>query len=151
MKQLLGIDLGEARVGVAISDEIGLLAHPLVTIQVGNGKDLIRQIAAIVREKKIQAVVVGLPRNMDGSIGPAAKQALSFVERLRPHLSCPVITSDERLTTLAANRALHEAGRSMRKTRKCIDQVAAQIILQNHLDQLRMRAGNPPATDSSAE
>ena len=139
MKRLLGIDLGKARVGMAISDELGLLAHPLETFPADKQKALIERIAAIVREKEVERVVVGLPRNMNGSMGPAATEALAFVDQLRAKLRCAVVTWDERLTTVAAQRALHEAGRSTRTTRGQIDQVAAQMILQGYLDQLQMQ------------
>jgi putative Holliday junction resolvase len=140
VKRVLGIDLGRARVGLAISDELGLLAHPLETFPADNANALIARIAAVALEKKVERVVVGLPRNMDGSIGPAANEALVFVEKLRAQLSCPVVTWDERLTTVAANRALRESGRTTRQTRGQVDQVAAQMILQGYLDQLQMQA-----------
>lgn len=139
MKRLLGIDLGQARVGLAISDELGLLAHPLETFPAENSRKLMERIASIVRERKIEQVVVGLPRNMDGSAGPAAQEAMAFVEKLRTQLTCPVVTWDERLTTVAANRALHEAGRKTRSTRTQVDQVAAQMILQGYLDYLQLQ------------
>jgi putative pre-16S rRNA nuclease len=140
MKRVLGIDLGRARVGLAISDELGLLAHPLETLPADNVNALTARIASVALEKKVECVVVGLPRNMDGSIGPAANEALAFVEKLRAQLPCPVVTWDERLTTVAANRALRESGRTARQTRGQVDQVAAQMILQGYLDQLQMRA-----------
>ena len=140
MKRLLGVDLGQARVGLAISDELGMLAHPLETFPAASSKKLVARIAAIVDERKIERVVVGLPRNMDGSAGPAAAAALEFVEKLRGQLACEVVTWDERLTTVAANRALHEAGRKTRTTRGQVDQVAAQMILQGYLDHLQLRA-----------
>jgi putative Holliday junction resolvase len=139
VKRLLGIDLGKARVGLAISDELGLLAHPLETFPADKRNALIERIFAIVREKEVERVVVGLPRNMDGTLGPAATEALAFVDQLRARLSCPVVTWDERLTTVAAERALREAGRSTRTTRGQVDQVAAQMILQGYLDQLQMQ------------
>ena len=140
MKRLLGIDLGKARVGIAISDELGLLAHPLETFPADKKKALLERIAAIVREKKVESVVVGLPRNMNGSMGPAATEALAFVDQLRAKISCAVVTWDERLTTVAAHRTLREAGRSTRTTRGQVDQVAAQMILQGYLDQLQMQS-----------
>ncbi len=133
MNPALGIDFGQSRIGVAISDELRLLAHPLETIQAG--KDAIARITQIVREKKIDHVVVGIPRNMDGSFGPAADEALTFVERLRAALPCKVAKWDERLTTVAAHRALREAGKKTRATRGYVDQVAAQMILQGYLDR----------------
>ena len=152
MKRLLAIDLGRARSGLAISDELGLLAHPLETVESGNTNEVMQRIRVLVREKNIARVVVGLPRNMDGSLGNAAKAALAFAEKLRAQVSCPVVTWDERLTTVVANQTLHEAGRATRDMRRCIDQVAAQIILQGYLDQLQMRAEQePPQQEHMAE
>lgn len=139
MKRLLGLDLGQTRVGFAISDELGLLAHPLETFPGASAKNLIAHIATIVREKNIEQIVLGLPRNMDGSFGPAAEEALQFAEKLRAVVACPVVTWDERLTTVAANRALREAGRTTRTTRGQVDQVAAQMILQGYLDHLQLQ------------
>lgn len=130
---ILGIDFGRARIGTAISDELLLLAHPLETIAGTEGAA--SRVAEIVRERKIDHVVVGVPRQMKGGIGPAATEALQFVEKLRANLPCPVVTWDERLTTVAANRALREAGRKTRATRCYVDQVAAQMILQGYLDR----------------
>lgn len=144
MKRLLGIDLGQARVGLAISDELGMLAHPLETFPVTSEKKLMARLGTLVREKEIECVVVGLPRNMDGSMGPKANEALAFVEKLRKELPCSIVTWDERLTTVAAHRAFREAGRSTRSTRGQVDQVAAQFILQGYLDQLQLR--NEPSS-----
>jgi putative Holliday junction resolvase len=138
MNPILGIDFGAVRVGIAISDELQLLAHPLETIS--GGKNAIGQITEIVREKKIDKVVAGVPRNMDGSFGAAADKALQFVEKLRAVVSCQVVTWDERLTTVAAHRELREAGRKTRETRGYVDQVAAQMILQGYLDWQRHAA-----------
>src|SRR6266446_9120484 len=135
MNPILGIDFGQARIGLAISDELRLLAHPLETISAN--KDSAKRIAEIVRDRKIDIVVVGIPRHMSGEIGEAAKEALQFVEKLRAQLPCAVETWDERLTTVAANRALSEAGKKTRQTRKFVDQVAAQMILQGYLDRER--------------
>ena len=135
MNPILGIDLGRARIGLAISDELRLLAHPLETLP-GN-KDTAKKIAEIIRERKIDKIVVGVPRHMSGEIGEAAKEALEFANKLRAQVPCPVETWDERLTTVAAERALRGAGKKSRKTRNIIDQVAAQMILQGYLDRER--------------
>jgi putative holliday junction resolvase len=132
LKPILAIDFGRVRIGLAISDELQLLAHPLETIAAS--KEAVSRIAAIVRERKIDKVIVGIPRRMSGEIGAAATEALTFVERLRAVLPCEVITWDERLSTVAANRALQEAGKKTRATRPYVDQVAAQLILQGYLD-----------------
>ena len=130
---ILALDFGRARIGAAISDELQLLAHPLETIP-ANEKAPSR-IAEIVREKKVDHVVTGVPRQMNGQIGAAATEVLQFVEKLRAILPCPVVTWDERLTTVAAHRALRDAGKKTRHTRGYVDQVAAQMILQSYLDR----------------
>jgi putative Holliday junction resolvase len=132
---ILGIDFGRARIGLAISDELRLLAHPLETLPAN--KDAAKKIEKIVGERKIDKVIVGVPRHMSGDIGEAAKEALEFADRLQAQIPCPVETWDERLTTVAAERALRGAGKKARKTRKIVDQVAAQMILQSYLDRER--------------
>jgi len=138
MKRVLGIDLGEARIGLALSDELGMLAHPLETIAVKQVADPFARIAEIVARDGVEAIVLGLPRNMDGSYGPAAEKTRAFAEQLRARVSCPVKLWDERLTTVAAQRALHETGRNVKQSRPVIDQVAAQMILQGWLDSQAM-------------
>jgi putative Holliday junction resolvase len=135
MNPILGVDFGRARIGIAISDELRLLAHPLETIS--SKQNAVARIKEIVRERKIDNVVVGIPKHMSGEIGQAAREALQFVEKLRAALPCEVISWDERLTTVAANRALREAGKQTRHTRAYVDQVAAQMILQGYLDRQR--------------
>jgi len=132
MNPILGLDFGRARIGAAISDELQLLAHPFETIPAN--KQAVSRIAEIIREKKVDHVVAGVPRQMNGQIGAAATEALQFVEKLRANLPCPVVTWDERLTTVAAHRALRDAGKKTRDTRSYVDQVAAQMILQSYLD-----------------
>jgi putative holliday junction resolvase len=132
MNPILALDFGRARIGVAISDELQLLAHPLETIP-ANQRPAAR-VADIVREKKIDHVVAGIPKRMNGQIGTAATEVLDFVEKLRAMLPCPVVTWDERLTTVAAHRSLRDAGKKTRHTRAYVDQVAAQMILQSYLD-----------------
>ncbi len=139
MTRALGIDLGEARIGLAISDELGMLAHPLETIRVKDVRDPIARIAEIAGRDKIGTVVLGMPRNMDGSYGPAAEKTRAFAELLKARLpDCPVKFWDERLTSVAAQRVLHENGRNVKQSRAVIDQVAAQMILQGWLDSQAM-------------
>ena len=133
MSPILGLDFGRARIGVAMSDELQLLAHPLETIPAN--QQSASRVSEIVREKKIDHVVAGIPRRMNGEIGSAATEVLNFVEKLRAILPCPVVTWDERLTTAAAHRALRDAGKKTRQTRSYVDQVAAQMILQSYLDR----------------
>jgi len=133
-RRILGIDLGKARIGVAVSDELGMLAHPVETVPAN--ADAARRIAEIVREKDAERVVVGLPRHLNGSVGTGATEALAFAKKLEALLPCKVVTWDERLTTTAANRALRASGRKTRDSRGVVDQVAAQMILQGYLDSL---------------
>jgi putative holliday junction resolvase len=132
MNPILALDFGRARIGVAISDDLQLLAHPLETIPTKDRPE--SRIARIVDDKHVDHIVAGVPRQMNGQIGAAATEVLQFVERLRAILPCPVVTWDERLTTLAAHRALRDAGKKTRHTRGYVDQVAAQMILQSYLD-----------------
>ena len=99
-------------------------------------EEVARRIAEIVREKDAERVIVGLPRNMNGSVGTGATEALALAKKLQALLPCEVVTWDERLTTTAANRALRESGRKTRDSRGVVDQVAAQMILQSYLDSL---------------
>ena len=138
MNPILALDFGRARIGAAISDELQWLAHPLETIPANERAPF--HIAEIVREKNVDHVVAGLPKQMDGQIGAAATAVLEFVEKLRAILPCPVITWDERLTTAAANRALRDAGKKTRQARAYVDQVAAQMILQSYLDSRAVQA-----------
>lgn len=138
MKRALGIDHGEARIGLAISDELGMLAHPLETLHLKEVADPIARIADLAAREKLGIIVVGLPRNMNGTYGPAAEKVCAFAEKLRAAVSCEVKLWDERLTSVAAQRSLHEAGRDVKKSRAVIDQVAAQLILQGWLDSQAM-------------
>jgi putative Holliday junction resolvase len=133
MTRIMAIDLGKARTGVAVSDELGMLAQPWKTLPGGDAT--LEAVVAAVQEIMPGRIIVGLPRNMDGSFGPAAESAKDFAGRLREHVSCPVDLWDERLTTVAAQRSLRESGRKARDQRGVIDQVAAQILLQSWLDR----------------
>jgi putative Holliday junction resolvase len=132
-RRVLGIDPGEARVGVAVSDDLGMLAHPLETIDVSK-LDPCDRIAELAAEKAACALIVGVPRNTDGSFGPAAEKARALIEKLRRRVKCKVVPWDERLTTVSAQRALREAGRKAKNQRSVIDQAAAQILLQSWID-----------------
>ena len=135
--KVLGIDLGEARIGLAVSDDLGMLAHPLETVAVKQ-TDPIKRIQEVVTRDKITRIILGLPRNMDGTYGPAAEKTRVFAEKLKAAVPCEVQLWDERLTSVAAQRALHESGRNVKQSRPVIDQVAAQLILQGWLDSQAM-------------
>ncbi len=149
----MGIDLGEARVGIALSDGLGMFAHPRETIRVPPGKGqkadkaVLARVAEIARSEKVAVIVLGLPRNMDGSEGPAAAKARTFADGLRAGTGCEVRLVDERLTTVAAQKALHASGRNVKQGRAVIDQVAAQMILQTYLDSEALRRERVPSEE----
>jgi putative Holliday junction resolvase len=133
MQRALGIDTGDARIGLALSDELRLLAHPFESVPAGKGA--LERIAAVIREKSVDTVVVGLPKHMNGTKGVAAEKAEAFAGAVQGAVpGVRIVLWDERLTTKAAQRALHEAGRNTKQSRAVIDQVAAQLILQGWLD-----------------
>jgi putative Holliday junction resolvase len=133
MSRTMAVDLGTARTGLAVSDELGMLAQPWKTLP--SGESALEAVVAAWEEIKPVRILVGLPRNMNGTYGPAAENARAFAESLRARVTCPVDLWDERLTTVAAQRALRESGRKARDQRGVIDQVAAQILLQSWLDR----------------
>jgi putative Holliday junction resolvase len=132
--RILGLDVGSKTIGMAVSDELELVANTLSTLQrKGMAQDL-RNLAAVIAEQEVGAIVVGLPKNMNGSLGPSAQMVLELVEELKRTVAQPVVTWDERLSTVAAEKALLEADMSRKKRKKVIDQVAAVLILQGYLD-----------------
>lgn len=129
----LGLDFGSTRIGVAICDPDGILATPYSTIQ--SGLDLISEITAICESEEIVAIVVGLPRSLNGEISHAANLVNGFIVELTSQLpDIPVLTFDERFTTTLASQALRASGRNAKEGRAVIDQIAAVNILQSYLD-----------------
>jgi putative Holliday junction resolvase len=135
--RVLGLDLGDARVGVAISDPERRVAVPHGTIRTGQPPGELKAVAALVGELDVTAVVVGHPRSMSGASGPRAQQAEAFAEALRAIVGVPVELQDERLSTAEAERSLREAGVSGRRRRKVVDESAATVILGAWLDAHR--------------
>ena len=142
MKRVLGVDLGDARTGLAISDELRMLAHPLETIESNSVETVAQRIKAIMSEKDIDCVVIGLPRNMDGSLGKSAEQVQRFVAKLTGMINCQVVTWDERLSTSAVERELIGMDVSRAKRAEVIDEHAAIFILQGALDRLAKLRGD---------
>ena len=134
--RVLGLDLGQARIGVAISDPERRLAVPFGTIRTGPPED-VKAIAAIVGEQQVSAIVVGHPLSMSGRAGEAADHAERFAEALRGFLGLPVHLQDERLSTVQAERDLGARGLRGRERREVVDQTAAMVILQAYLDSAR--------------
>lgn len=138
--RLLGVDYGEASIGLALSDELGTIAQGLMVLRRGHGPPALEAIADLVRARQVGAIVVGLPKNMDGSIGPSARAAEAFARELGVRTGLPVHLWDERLTTRQAERALIAAGVRRARRRAALDVGAATLILQGFLDHLAMAA-----------
>ena len=137
LMSILGLDIGEKRIGVAASDELLFMAHPVGMIEHTSKKDTLQQIKRIVDDYKAQKIVVGLPKTMKGEIGTKAEEILKFVEFLKPRLACEIVTWDERFTTVQAERKLLEHDVSRAKRREKRDQLAAEFMLQSYLDYLK--------------
>lgn len=135
----LGLDVGERRIGVALCDELGLLAAPLTTVLVPRRQPerALAEIAALAREKQVEAVVIGLPTSLNGAEGPQAAIVRDFAARLAPLLDVPIAFSDERYTTAEAERILIDRRLSREERRARIDAAAATIMLQGYLDARR--------------
>jgi putative Holliday junction resolvase len=132
--RILGLDLGEKRIGVALSDALGLTAQGLTVITRKGLPFDFDQVSALAREHAVQEIVIGLPRHLDGRMGEGAEEVLFWVKELQDRLGLAVHTIDERLTTMQAERVLLEADVSRRKRRQVIDKMAAGLILQTFLD-----------------
>lgn len=132
--RILALDIGEKRTGVSISDGLGIAAHGLKTIEGSNTESTVSKIISLVEEEEVSEIVLGLPKNMDGSIGKMAKKVISFKDTLKNHINIPITLWDERLTTKYAESLLIEADMSLKKRKQTIDRLAATIILQDYLD-----------------
>lgn len=134
--RILGLDYGEKRIGVAISDPLGVTAQPVTVIEKKDSfeQDLAEINQIIDRYPSVKEIVVGLPKSMNGEIGIQAQKTLDFVKALESSLKIKITTWDERLTTVEAERMLISAGLSRQKRKKVIDKSAAALILQNYLD-----------------
>ncbi|WP_028596039.1 Holliday junction resolvase RuvX [Paenibacillus assamensis] len=132
--KLIGLDYGDRKIGVAVSDAMGWTAQGLEVIVRRSPEDDLRRLEALVREHGVEEIVLGLPKNMNGTIGPRGEISIAFAETLKQSLGLPVHLWDERLSTVSAERTLLEADVSRKKRRQVVDKIAATIILQNYLD-----------------
>ncbi len=132
--RILALDHGTVRVGVAVSDEMKTIALPLEFIPAMPFEAFLARLTQILREKEVESLIVGMPRNMDGSYGPATEKVRAFIELLKPTITLPIRTWDERLTSTQANRYLAQAGVRGDKRKARVDQTAAAILLQSYLD-----------------
>ncbi len=153
--RILALDVGERRIGVAVSDEMGYLARSLITIERRSAAQALEALDALIHEWQPVAVVVGLPRNMDGSLGPQAERVVAFGRLLGERIAVPMVYWDERLSSVSAEDILRRQGVTSRDQKPRIDAVAAAVILQEYLDaQRRMRPDYgllPPDTPSESE
>jgi len=134
--RVLGLDVGEKTIGVALSDQLGLTAQGLEVIRRINQKQDFHRLSQLVTEHKVDTIVIGMPRRTDGSYGPEAERVKEFAQALRKFITVPITFWDERFSTVAAERVLLEGDVSRAKRRKVIDKVAASLILQAYLDRL---------------
>ena len=134
MTRILGIDYGEHRIGVAISDPMCMLSTPVETLQVTGMNKAVEQVASIVKAREVAKILVGLPLHMNNTKGELAHLCEKFAEKLRKHTGREVVMWDERLTSKEAERVLLAADVSRAKRKKVIDKMAAQILLQSYLD-----------------
>ncbi len=137
LPRLMGLDVGDRRIGVAVSDPLGLTAQPVLTLVRTNRRQDLKSLGRLIRKYKCEAIVVGNPLYMSGDLSPQAAKAQAFAEILREESRLPVHLWDERLTTTEAHRHLHAAGRPGTEHRAVVDQVAAVLILQSFLDAKR--------------
>jgi len=135
--RILALDHGTKRVGVAVSDELKMIAQPLEFIPAEPFEGFLSRLNELVRQKEVELIVVGLPRNMDGSHGPAALKVQDFVAALKTAVAIPIQTLDERLTSVQANRLLLEGNLRREKRKEKVDKLAAAILLQCYLDSLK--------------
>jgi putative Holliday junction resolvase len=137
--RILGLDIGEKRIGVALSDPLGIMAGALAVIERTTDEAAVKQIVDLARKNEVERIVVGMPRSLDGNLGKQAQAVQSFVDLLKKRTDIPVVTWDERLSTVAAERTLLEMGMKRDKRKKHRDSLAAAFILQGYLDRAKNR------------
>ena len=137
--RILGVDFGEKRIGLALSDPLGLTAQGLETLMNKGKKQVLEEFSRICRDRGVGEIVVGLPINMNGSLGPKAKEVLGWVPELESAVGIPVKTWDERLTSREAGRLMIEEGLSRKKQKKNSDRLAAMLLLQGYLEARRTK------------
>lgn len=142
--RVMGLDVGDRRIGVAVSDELSLFAHGLLVLERrGLAADL-SALSRVIDEQEVSRVVVGMPRNMNGSYGPQAEKTSAFIDSLKQICDRPCVAWDERLTTRQAERLLISADQRRSKRKAVRDKLAAQLILQSYLDYRQLAAKDHP-------
>ena len=132
--KIMGLDLGDARTGVALSDELKMMAHSYGTLYNKDHEDLLNQLETVVKENNLEAVVIGLPKNMNGTVGERGEMAKEFAKAFEEKFGIKTVLWDERLTTVSAHRVLNETNIRGKKRKKVVDTVSAVFILQCYLD-----------------
>lgn len=132
--RILALDHGTRRIGVAVSDELKIIAQPLEYIPAEPFADFVKRLKEILRDKEVELILIGMPRNMDGSYGPAAQKVQEFIAALKLEIPVPLKALDERLTTVQAQRSLIQANVRRNQRKEKVDMTAAAILLQSHLD-----------------
>jgi putative Holliday junction resolvase len=140
MKRIMALDVGERRIGVAVSDPLGIIARSLTVVRRETDEAAIAQIRALMDEQDVGRLVVGHPRLLSGKVGSQARAVEDFARQLEAAVAVPLEMWDERLSTVTAARVLSERGQSAREQKQTIDAVAAAVILQDYLDACRLRA-----------
>ena len=136
MMRIMGLDVGDKRIGIALSDLMGWTAQGLKTLERTNTKDDLKELERIANENQVHKIVVGLPKNMNGTLGPQSEKVQKFAAALKNRTNLEMIYWDERLSTVAAERSLIQADVRRKKRKTVIDKVAATYILQNYLDSI---------------
>ncbi len=132
----MALDYGTKRVGIALSDDMRMLAKPLPFISAEPENKLYEALRTLILQQEISDIIIGLPKNMDGTLGESAQKAKAFADKVKSYTGLPVKLIDERLTTVQATRQLHEAGHKTKEHREKIDSVSASILLQGYLDSI---------------
>ena len=135
MSRFLGIDYGTVRIGLALSDPTGTLASPLPHLENKSISQVRSSLDELIQTHDISRIIVGLPRNMDGTYGPAAEKVRNFISQIQESLGTPIESQDERLTTVQASKQLSQIGLNHKELRKKIDSSSASLILQQYLDR----------------
>lgn len=139
MEKLLGVDYGDARTGLALSDDSGLMAHGAGTVRSYRMEAVIDAIASLVKDRGVTKIVLGNPVNMNGTRGPRSEAAARLAERLREATGLPVVLFDERCTTMLAHQILNATDTRGAKRKQVVDTLSAEIILQNYMDYCKNR------------
>ena len=135
MTRIMGLDVGDKTIGVALSDPMFLMAHPIETIIRKKASLDIQRLVEIIEKENVETIVVGLPKNMNNSIGPQSMKVMSFVDLLRKQTDKTIVYEDERMTTLQSERVLIDMDVRRENRKKYIDKIAATFILQSYLDR----------------